>query len=132
MSTTLSKGFKKPQTGDSGATFFPDLEFDIQQTNDHTHDGNDSQKLSITSTLGYKDSSVGAGWAAVGDTYKKTVAIPAPLVSAGVTVDTINISLRDHSTGEIYSCLKIVRLSATSYDIYSIDNTLVLDAVYTA
>jgi len=48
MSITLSYGYKKPQTGDKGSSWFPDLEHDIQQLNDHTHNGVTSAKIPTT------------------------------------------------------------------------------------
>lgn len=50
MSTTLSYGFKLPQDGDTGGNdFWDDLEHDIQQLNDHDHDGTDSALLTTAS-----------------------------------------------------------------------------------
>lgn len=49
MSVTLSNGYKQPETGDRGNTFFPDLEDNIQRVNDHTHNGTNSEKLTAQS-----------------------------------------------------------------------------------
>lgn len=51
MSITLSYGYKKPQTGDKGSTWFPDLEADIQQLNDHAHNGSNSAQIPSTNIL---------------------------------------------------------------------------------
>ena len=49
MSTTLSYGFIKPQSGDPMATWQSALESDVQQLNDHTHDGTNSALISAKS-----------------------------------------------------------------------------------
>lgn len=54
MSITLSYGYKKPQTGDKGSTWFPDLEADIQQLNDHAHNGSNSARIPSTNILSVK------------------------------------------------------------------------------
>lgn len=51
MSIELSYGYKKPQTGDKGSTFFPELEANIQQLNDHAHNGSNSAQIPSTNIL---------------------------------------------------------------------------------
>ena len=42
MSTTLSRGYKLPSSGDDSTTWMSNIEDNIQRLNDHDHDGTDS------------------------------------------------------------------------------------------
>lgn len=130
MSLTLSRGFRKPQTGDSGASFFPDLEHDIQQTNDHSHDGTDSQKLSVISSMGLLQPNAGGAWSVGSGTYVKTVTLPPALATAGYTVDDVNYQIRIRGTGEM-SFLGNRKASPTTLEVFSNDNSIEIDVVYT-
>lgn len=74
---TLSYGYKKPQTGDKGSVYFPALEGDIQQLNDHTHNGTDSAPIpgsNITNAIAAVGS---ADWALqTPGTYRALVNLP--------------------------------------------------------
>ena len=48
MATILSKGYILPNTGDKGSTWFPALEHNITQLNNHIHDGITSEKVKTT------------------------------------------------------------------------------------
>jgi len=48
---TLTFGILKPQNGDKGSVFFPALEDNLQQLNDHNHDGFNSSKISSLGVL---------------------------------------------------------------------------------
>lgn len=77
----LSHGFKKPETGDKGSLFFPALEFDIQQLNDHTHNGTDSSKLTSQAITAVSDTIPSGGWIATsGGTYRQLVTTPASIL----------------------------------------------------
>ncbi len=115
MSTTLSNGYKLPENGDLGSSWFPDLEFDIQRLNDHSHNGIDSNKLTassislITETIAldaytYDETS---------NRYKAVLAMPS-----GLRVDTTNINFRDAVTKEkVY--LSIEKASINTFNVYS-------------
>lgn len=101
MSTTLSYGFKLPQDGDTGANdFWDDLESDITQLNNHTHNGSDSAKLtstSITSVSHAVDNTVTAllttGWVLQTDGgYKRTINIAS--FFSTIKFDEVSISWR--------------------------------------
>lgn len=122
---TLSFGFKKPQSGDKGSTLWTALQNNIQQLNDHTHNGTNSSGLPAQNFVTTTSTILAAAWSAVGlpaGHYKQTVTIPA-----GFNFDDFVISFRD-SVGIIYPT--IVRVSNTTYDIYTIDNTQEFTAVY--
>lgn len=122
---TLSYGFLLPETGDLGPVVFPALEANIQQLNDHTHDGTNSSLLTAASIAGIPVAIPSGSWAAFGPTghYRQLVTLPA-----GFSYDTVQISFR-LSTGE-YLTPQVEKVSATQYYIYSIDNTLSFVACY--
>lgn len=110
---TLSKGFKLPETGDFGDVWFPALEDNIQQLNDHKHDGLDSEKIpsgnlsaSVVTTL------VGA-FADQGDGYwRASVSTPG-----GVALSDLSVTVRDPTTLEpIYA--KLAKNTASSIYVY--------------
>lgn len=126
MSTTLSYGYKKPQTGDKGSTFFPDLEADIQQLNDHNHNGSNSAQLTIQAIAVTTQSLLSAAWSATsGGTYKQTVTMPGSL-----TYDAVGMEFRITSSKHvIYPTIE--KVTSNTYDIYTNDNSIGVTVVYT-
>lgn len=123
---TLSYGFQKPESGNNGAAFFPALESNIQQLNDHTHNGSNSALLTASSSTAVSQSILAASWASLGSgKYSQTVTMPGV-----ITFDTHNIQLRNTSTGEIM-LLSVTKASANTYTVYINDNTIALTAIYT-
>lgn len=125
---TLSFGFKKPQTGDRGSLWFPALEDDIQQLNDHTHDGITSSKLASTSITPTTQTLSSASWVLVaGGNYRQLVTVPA-----GIDYDDYGIAVRitnGASAGlEINPVLE--KVSDTTYYMYVNDNTIDLKVIY--
>ena len=115
MSTTLSNGYKLPENGDLGSSWFPDLEFDIQRLNDHSHNGIDSNKLTassislITETIALDAYT----YDEISNRYKAVIAMPS-----GLRVDTTNINFRDAVTKEkVY--LSIEKASINTFNVYS-------------
>jgi hypothetical protein len=68
MATTLSKGYILPNTGDKGSTWFPALEHNITQLNDHKHDGTTSFKIPTTNVEAVKQTLAGPWVVDVADT----------------------------------------------------------------
>lgn len=123
---TLSYGYKKPQSNDKGPVVFPALEDNIQQLNDHTHDGTDSAKLPSSSVEAVTQAISAASWTLVsGGLYKQTVTLPG-----GIDYDKISITIHDDATGHLLY-LTIEKVSSSQYDVYINDNSLDLVAVYT-
>jgi len=122
---TLSYGFKKPQTGDKGSVWFPALEDNFQQLNDHSHNGLDSAKLSSSSVIASVQVVTAAGWAAEGGgTYKQNVTM-----TTGLVFDDYDIACYDNVTGEkLY--LTIDKTAASAFDVYINDNTVNLRVKY--
>jgi hypothetical protein len=124
MATTLSYGYIQPQSGDKGSVWFPALNDNIQQLNDHNHDGVTSSLLPATSVAAATVSIPAAGWVADGTgRYRQDITVPA-----GYNMDTFSILFK-LSTGEII-LPSISRLSATSFRIFGPDNTLSYEAVF--
>ena|ERR1700692_470620 len=122
---TLTYGFKKPQTGDNGSVFFPALEGNFQQLNDHTHNGTNSALLPTASLAVTTQAIASGGWSSQGGgTYRQLVTLPG-----GLQFDAIVISMRDAATGN-YINPTIEKVSATTYYVYINDNTLNLTAYY--
>lgn len=112
---TLSYGYLLPQNPDTGDLFFPALEQDIRQLNDHDHDGDNSAPLSRQSV-----SILSATWAAVAGfngLFKQTITLPNSL-----EYDAVDLWFR-LSTGEfVYPSVE--RTSNTTFTIYTNDNSL--------
>ena len=124
MATTLSYGYIQPQNGDKGSVWFPALNDNIQQLNDHTHDGVTSALLPSTSLTSGSVSIPAASWVLdVTGRYKQDVTVPA-----GYNMDDYAIIFK-LSTGEII-VPSITRLSATTFRIFGPDNTLTYTAVF--
>lgn len=123
----MTYGFKKPQTGDKGSVFFPALEDDIQQLNDHTHNGTNSPKLTAASGTVVTQSISSASWASPSNgTYSQVVTIPAGFSN----FDDFSLVFKD-SSGD-YVHLKTAKTTATTYTVYCNDNSLSVTAVYTS
>ena len=124
---TLSFGFLKPQTGDKGSIWFPAIESDIQQLNDHTHDGINSTKLTAQAIIGIAGTILAAGWVATsGGTYRQLVTMPPSTAFSNYA-----ISFRNSANG-FELTLSVEKVSASTYYVYINDNTLNLDVLYTA
>lgn len=123
---TLSYGYKKPETGDRGSTFFTAMEDNIQRVNDHTHNGTDSPPLPAQSISGVTQSILAVNWVANGPTgfYRQLVT-----VASGFDFDKVFISFRLTASGD-YVYPTVEKVSTTSYYVYINDNTVGLTAVY--
>lgn len=118
---TLSYGYKKPQNPDTGDVFFPAMEFNIQQLNDHDHDGVNSAPLATQT-----GNVVSVLWVAApigGGMYRQSITMPT-----GLTYDGSDIWFR-LSTGEfVYPSVE--RIDATHFYVYTNDNTIAYVAYF--
>lgn len=122
---TLSYGFLKPQTGDRGSAYFPALEGDIQQLNDHVHNGVDSAKIASAGVLATTQAILSAAWVLVaGGTYRQLVTVPATIT----TLASWRVEFLDPSGFQQY--LTMERVSTTTFYVYINDNSLALTAQY--
>jgi hypothetical protein len=111
---TLTFGILKPENGDKGSSFFPALEDNFEQLNDHNHDGVTSSKISSLGVLplnAFVDL-VPADFAEQSvDLWRATVTVPAGVLN----VDSFNLYFvtgndRVHPTFE--------RINNTSFYVY--------------
>jgi hypothetical protein len=128
VSTTLSYGYKKPQDGDKGSTFWDDLEFDIQRLNDHSHNGTDSALLASGNVTATTQAILAAGWVSQGGgLYRQLVTMP--VLPTAMTFDNYWIVARDTTTkAQIYAAIE--KVSATTFYIYINDNSKDLTLYY--
>jgi hypothetical protein len=128
MPTTLSKGFKLPITGERD--WYDTLEDNITQLNSHDHDGTDSEAIS-TKYLSKSTATLASGdWAAVAGhsgTYKQTVTVPS-----GYAVNTMEAKFYVTAGGQAgYEVHPTIRkASATTYDVFTNDNSVGYTVVY--
>jgi len=122
---TLSFGFQLPETGDTGPIVFPALEDNIQQLNDHTHDGVTSSKLNSGAINPLSISLASAAWALVANgIYKQTVTLPGAL-----SYDTTSFTVKlETSEDLVYPTIE--KVSASQYDIFTNDNSLGFEVKY--
>lgn len=124
---TLSKGIKKPQTGDRGSVFYPALADNAQKQNDHTHNGTDGEPVNAKYITKTTASILAAGWVAVAGqagTYRQLVTLPTGFTE----VNTAEIGFVDAAGEKLM--LDIERVSATTYFVYINDNAQTVTATY--
>lgn len=125
---TLSYGYFKPQTGDRGSVWFPRLEDNFQRLNDHNHDGSNSSLLTpaaISKAL-FKTVILSAAWSSLGGgNYRQTITVPS-----GVTeLNNYVVQFYVTATGvRVFPSFE--RQSATSYFVFTNDNSLGYTAIY--
>ena len=122
---TLSFGYKKPETNDIGPIVFPALEGNIQQLNDHTHNGSDSAPLNSGSITPLFATILSGAWAVVAGTglYKQTITLPAALA-----YDSTGFDCRLDDGTLVYPT--VLKVSASQYDIFLNDNTVGMTVLY--
>ena len=122
---TLSYGFEKPETNDTGATVFPAMESNIQKLNDHNHNGINSSLIPSSAITAATQTISSAGWALVANgIYKQTVTL-----LAGMDYDEIGIQFHLVSDGRLVTPT-VRRVTDSQYDVYLNDNTQSLLAIY--
>lgn len=123
MSSTLSYGFKKPSTGDRGSEWFKDLEDDIVQLNNHTHDGTfgNSSQINAINIVATKESLLPAGWVDLGGgKYVQEKSLPNDNLYDDVTFYFRN-ALGNKEKIELDVS---IGSDSKKYKVYSNDNTL--------
>lgn len=110
----LSKGYKKPQTGDFGDVWFPALEDNIDLQNSHKHDGVDGEKISALDLVASTATVLAASFADQGNGYHRaTVTVPG-----GGLVDNYVIAVKDPTTKDPV-LLKMEKFSSTQFYLYT-------------
>lgn len=116
---TLSYGYKKPQAGDRGSVWFPAMEDNMQRLNDHTHDGVSSSFISGSNIASANVSVLAANWGAAvrPGVYRQLISMPS-----GFSFDNCISQVKIDSSGHVVN-LTVERVSASSFYIYTCDNT---------
>lgn len=110
----LSKGYKKPQTGDFGDVWFPALEDNIDLSNSHDHDGVDGEKISAINLLSTTLTVTAGSFVDQGNGYHRaTVTVPS-----GGLVDNFVIAVKDPTTKDPVN-LKFEKLNTTQFYLYT-------------
>lgn len=122
---TLTYGFKKPEANDGALVIFPAMEANIQQLNDHTHDGVNSAQLTSASIVSVTQNILLGDWVLVaGGHYKQTVTLPA-----GFDFDTVGLEFRLLIAGTlVYPTVE--KVADTQMDVYFDDPSLSLVVLY--
>jgi hypothetical protein len=122
---TLTYGYKKPQTNDRGNVFFSPLEVNIQQLNDHYHNGTDSALIPVASLTKSSASILAASWSATsGGRYRQEITLPAGFTYANTTIRFVT------AAGNMAFLTVELGSAANKYYVYVNDNTLALTALY--
>ncbi len=110
----LSKGYKKPETGDFGDVWFPALEDNIDLMNSHNHDGVNGEKIPALNLSASTATVLAGSFADQGNGYwRATVTVPG-----GGLVDNFVIAVKDPTTKEPIQ-LRMEKLSSTQFYIYT-------------
>lgn len=129
MGTTLSKGYKKPATGDRGSSFYPNLEDNIELSNSHKHNGVDGEKINVKDLVVSSQTISSASWGSDlgGSTYRQLVTLPT-----GITFDDMIVKFQISGGGDdgVQISPTLVKASSNTYYIYVNDNTIAILATY--
>ena len=114
---TLSNGYLKPEDGDTGDAWFDALEFDIQRTNDHTHNGVNSSLLTGAAITAQILNFATADWGSpTNGLYSQTKTIPGSL-----TYDNTVKEARLANGDVVY--VDMIKASATTITVRTNDNS---------
>lgn len=108
---TLSFGFLKPENTDTGDVFFPAMETNMQKLNDHTHDGQNSARISQN-----RQQLTAGSW--------QSPPVPVALyyfegtLPDGLTFDNTVMIFTDFLNGSVVT-LDLQKTSDTTYTVYT-------------
>ena len=126
MSTVLTYGRTRPESGDLASVWMAALSSNVTRDDAHDHDGVDSPLLTPAAITKYSSTISSATWGSPSSgAYSQTITVPA-----GVTeLNNYDVMVYVTSTGErIFP--GITRASATTYTITVYDNSLALTVKY--
>ena len=129
MSVTLSHGYKKPQAPDPGSVWMPEHEENIQQLNDHNHDGANSELISGTSLTRPTGTITAGAWTPVAGGFEQTVNTPASISEINQHFLKFVATAGIAPVGSVITPT-IERVTATSYKLTVNDNTLAMTVYY--
>lgn len=121
---TGSYGYQIPEDGDKGNEVFPALVDDLEQLDEHDHDGVNSAALTRTAMASTTQSLSAGDWSATsGGNYRQLVAMPA-----GLLYNTMSMTFR-LANGDPYFPT-VEKVSSTSFYVYINDNTQDVTVLY--
>jgi hypothetical protein len=128
MPTTTTYGYKKPITGERG--YFTSLEFNIDRTDSHSHDGITAPLLAPIAISKPTATLASGAWVAVaGKTglFRQDVTLPA-----SYTMEQVGLKFLVSGGGEDGAelLLSVDKLTSTSFRVYINDSSLALKVVY--
>jgi hypothetical protein len=124
MAVTLSYGYINPENGDKGSVYYPALNSNITRLNGHDHDGVDSALLNAANIQKGTVTISSGSWTSNGTgSYKQDVTVPS-----GFNMSDYSITVYLSTGHPIYPTIE--KLTATTFRIYTIDNTLTYTAVF--
>ena len=122
---TLSNGFQQPEIGDRGGVFFPGLEANIQQVNDHNHNGVNSERITSEAIIALSDSTslIPVNWVLqASGIWRAPVTMPGALLFADTT-----IQLR---TNNRFLYADVENITINTFYVYVNDPTLTVTVLY--
>lgn len=128
---TLSYGYKRPANGDTGATFWDNLSFNITRYNGHSHNGVDSAQLTSIAITVVQDTTslVAANWVLVsGGLYRTLVTVPASITYDGYGLE---FQITNGTDSGYRVQLASLKVSNTTFYVYSNDATINVTILFT-
>lgn len=129
MATTLSKGYKKPTTGERGSSFFLALEDNIELSNSHAHTGVDGEPIAAKHLAKVTDTIASAAWSAVAGqsgTYRQLVSVPEDYIFDTAEMKFF-VSGGPENGHQLFPSVE--RVTDTSYYVY-INDPITLKVTY--
>lgn len=122
---------QKPSPKDQGDVVYDTMESFMERLATHTHQGADSEKISLNFTKEFQDLTVGVDltWTDLGNSnYRASIAIPAPATYDG----NLRQFFYKPNAGGNYKEIKpsIEKIDATNFYVFANDNTIDLRIVY--
>jgi hypothetical protein len=116
----LSYGYKKPESGDTGSVWYPALEDDIQQLNDHAHNGVNSAPIEGGHIVASSITLAAIDWVnVVADVeWRQVCTLTAPYTYSGTVKE---IRLNAASKDLVHPKLEFI--DETSFYVYTNDPT---------
>lgn len=128
---TLTYGLKQMEDNDPSEDWFVAIDDNFIQLDAHDHDGINSAPLNSVVAVALTTQAVlAAAWGAtIGNgRYRQLVTLPT-VTGIQIQYDKINIAFRLTSTMEqVYASIE--KVSATTYYVYTVDNTKDYTAIY--
>lgn len=123
---TLSKLFKKPQTGDKSSVWMPAIEDNFQQLNDHTHNGIDSEKIPGSSVYAVSQVINPASWSLVSPgKYSQIITMPGTML-----YDQHALAFKETGGNRRPVILAVERNSSNTFTVFTNDNALAVTVYY--